>query len=296
MSTETLPRTSSQAARRRRPSMPASAPVWSLLLYAVAAVGVILALTPIIWMLLTAFKTRAEAVQVPPTVLPTEWQPQNIRDALNFAPFGRYLLNSLIQVSGITVLQVVTSAMAAYAFARLRFRGRDAIFFLYLATLMIPPQVTLMPTFLLIRKLGWIDSFQGLILPQAFTALGVFLLRQFFLGIPRELEDAARVDGANRWTVFRRVIVPLAYPAIAALAVFAFIYHWNNLLWPLVVSNTDKTTPVVVGLQKFQGQFGTQWNLLMAAALISTLPVMAVYAVAQRWFVQGITMGGFGGR
>jgi multiple sugar transport system permease protein len=275
---------------------PGDGPLWAYLIFGVLCVASILTLLPIVWMALTALKTQADAVRVPPGFLPVHWQFGNLPDALQFAPFGRFLLNSLIQVGGITLLQVGTSALAAYAFARLRFRGRDRIFLVYLATLMIPPQVTLVPTYLLIKDLGWVDSFQGLILPQAFTAFGVFLLRQFFLGIPRELEEAARIDGANRFTVFRRIVVPLSGPALASLAVFAFTYHWNNLLWPLVISNSDATTPVVVGLQKFQGQFGTQWNLLMAAALITTVPVLLVYTAAQRWFVQGITMGGFGGR
>jgi multiple sugar transport system permease protein len=283
-------------ARRTPGKPPGQGPLWAYGIFSLLCVGAIVTLLPIVWMALTAFKTQADVLRVPPSLLPERLELGNLRAALEFAPFGRFLLNSLIQVGGITILQVATSALAAYAFARLRFRGRDLLFLLYLATLMIPPQVTLMPTYVLIKQLGWIDTFQGLIVPQAFTALGVFLLRQFFLGIPRELEDAARIDGAGRLTVLRKVILPLATPALASLAVFAFTYHWNNLLWPLVVSNSEATTPVIVGLQKFQSQFGTQWNLLMAAALITTLPAMVVYTAAQRWFVQGITMGGFGGR
>jgi multiple sugar transport system permease protein len=281
---------------RHAATRPGDRPLWAYGIFSLLCVATIVTLLPIVWMALTAFKSQADAVSVPPTILPTSWHWSNLKDALGYAPFGRFLLNSLVMVGGITILQVVTSALAAYAFARLRFRWRDGIFLLYLATLMVPPQVTLIPTYLLVKKLGWIDTFQGLIIPQAFTAFGVFLLRQFFLGIPRELEDAARIDGASRFTVFWRVILPLATPALASLAVFAFTFHWNNLLWPLVLSNSDATTPVVVGLQKFQGQFGVQWNLLMAAALITTVPAIVVYTAAQRWFVQGITMGGFGGR
>ena len=152
-------------------------------------------------------------------------------------------------VRGITILQTVTSALAAYAFARLRFRGRDLLFLLYLGTLMIPPQVTVIPQFILAKELDWVDTYQGLIVPQAFTAFGVFLLRQFFLTIPYELEDAARIDGASRFGCFWRIILPLSGPALATLAVFAFLFHWNNLLWPLIVSNSDATIPVVVGLR-----------------------------------------------
>ena len=174
---------------------------------------------------------------------------------------------------GIAVLQVATSALAAYAFARLRFPGRDILFLHLPRTLIIPHQVTVIPQFLIVRELGWIDSYAGLIIPQAFTAFGVFLLRQFFLGIPFELEDAARIDGASRWGCFWRIILPLSGPALAALAVFAFMFHWNNLLWPLVVANTDKTIPVAVGLTRFQGEHGTDWELLMAASVIATIPV-----------------------
>jgi multiple sugar transport system permease protein len=255
-----------------------------------------LTLVPIVWMVLTAFKSAPEVAANPPTWWPREWHPENFAAAWTFAPFGRYLINSFVMVGGITILQTVTSALAAYAFARLQFRGRDLLFLLYLGTLMIPPQVTVIPQFILIKELDWVDTYQGLIIPQAFTAFGVFLLRQFFLGIPRELEDAARIDGASRFGCFWRIILPLSGPALATLAVFAFLFHWNNLLWPLIVSNSDATVPVVVGLRNFQGQYGTEWNLLMAAAAIATIPTVIVYLLAQRWFVRGITMSGFGGR
>ena len=168
----------------------------------------------------------------------------------------------------------MTAALAAYAFARLNFPGRSWLFGIYLATLMIPSQVTLIPQFVLVAKLHGIDTWPGMILPHAFTALGVFLLRQFFLGIPRDYEEAARLDGANRWQAFIRVIVPLAIPAIATLAVFKFIGQWNNLLWPLVISNSDATRTAAVGLQVFQDTNGTQWNLLLMAATITTVPLI----------------------
>jgi multiple sugar transport system permease protein len=270
--------------------------LWPVLIYAALAAMAFLTLVPIAWMALTSFKSAPEVAANPPTWWPKEWHPENYAAAWNFAPFGRFLMNSAIMVGGITVLQVATSAAAAYAFARLNFRGRDLLFLLYLATLMIPPQVIVIPQFIIVKDLNWVDTYQGLIIPQAFTAFGVFLLRQFFIGIPRELEDAARVDGATRFGSFFRIILPLSGPAIAALAAFIFMFHWNHLLWPLVVSNTDATIPVVVGLRNFQGQYGTEWNLLMAAAGIASIPVVAFFLLTQRWFVQGITMSGFGGR
>jgi multiple sugar transport system permease protein len=255
-----------------------------------------LTLVPIIWMVLTAFKSPSEVVTSPPTLIPTTWHPENFIDAWRAAPFGKYLANTVLIAGSVAILETVTSAFAAYAFARLRFRGRDFLFLVYLGTLMIPRQVTLIPQFILMRELGWVDTYQGLIIPQAFSAFGTFLLRQFFVGIPRELEDAARIDGASRFECFRRIILPLSGAALATLMVFAFLFQWNNLLWPLVMSNTDSTRPVAVGLRAFQGQYSTDWNLLMAAAALATIPVIVVYVAAQRWFVRGITLSGFGGR
>jgi multiple sugar transport system permease protein len=283
-------------ARARRSPKPGESSAWPYVLFAILAGTALITLIPVVWMVLTALKTSADVSADPPTFIPKTFRWANFSDAWNFAPFGRYLINSLIMTGGIVITQVATSALAAYAFARLRFPGRDLLFYIYLGTLIIPPQVTVIPQFLIVRELGWVDSFAGLIIPQAFTAFGVFLLRQFFLGIPRELEDAARIDGASRWGCFWRIILPLSGPALASLAIFAFMFHWNNLLWPLIVSNTDKTIPVVVGLTRFQGEHGTDWQLLMAASVVATIPVLVAYFAAQRWFVQGIATSGFGGR
>ncbi|CAA9377057.1 MAG: ABC transporter, permease protein 2 (cluster 1, maltose/g3p/polyamine/iron) [uncultured Chloroflexia bacterium] len=272
------------------------ASAWPYLAYAVLMALAFLTLVPIIWMVLTAFKSPSEVVTSPPTLIPTTWHPENFIDAWRAAPFGQYLANTVLIAGSVAILETVTSAFAAYAFARLRFPGRDFLFLVYLGTLMIPRQVTLIPQFILMRELGWVDTYQGLIIPQAFSAFGTFLLRQFFVGIPRELEDAARIDGASRFECFRRIILPLSGAALATLMVFAFLFQWNNLLWPLVMSNTDSTRPVAVGLRAFQGQYSTDWNLLMAAAALATIPVIVVYVAAQRWFVRGITLSGFGGR
>ena len=269
---------------------------WPVIAYAVLTALAIVTLIPIVWMVLTAFKSAPEVAASPPTWLPREWHPENFQAAWAFAPFGRYLFNTALMAGTIMVLEVLTSALAAYAFARLRFRGRDLLFLVYLGTLMIPRQVTLIPSFILMRELHWIDTYQGLIIPQAFSAFGTFLLRQFFLTIPHELEEAARIDGASRFGCFARIILPLSGPALATLAVFIFLFQWNNLLWPLVISNTDATRPIAVGLRKFLGEHGTDWNLLMAAATLATLPVVALYLIAQRWFVRGIALSGLGGR
>ena len=253
-------------------------------------------LIPVVMMVLVGFQSDAESMAARPSFWPTSWHPENLERAFSLVPLGQYLLNTVIFAAGTTLLETATAALAAYAFARLEFPGRRWLFGVYLATLMIPSQVTLIPQFVLVAKLGGIDTWPGMILPHAFTALGVFLLRQFFLGIPRDYEEAARLDGANRWQAFTRVILPLAIPAIATLAVFKFIGQWNNLLWPLVISNSDATRTVAVGLQVFQDTNGTQWNLLLMAATITTVPLIVIFFLTQRWFVKGITMSGLGGR
>lgn len=269
---------------------------WPLLLWASLMVLTVFALFPVVWMLLNALKSAGEVSAYPPTFFPREWRWENFPEALSYAPFGRYLMNSLIMAGGIAVLTILTSGLAGYAFARLRFRGRDLLFLLYLGTLMIPMQVTLIPQFIIVQRLGWIDTWQGLIIPQAFTAFGVFLLRQFFLQIPHELEDAARIDGASRFGCFWRIVLPLSGPALATLGVFTFLAQWNNFLWPLIISTSDRTYPVAVGLASFENQFLTQWHLLLAACTMATVPVLIVFLFAQRWFVQGIASSGFGGR
>ncbi|GAA1692088.1 carbohydrate ABC transporter permease [Streptomyces yatensis] len=253
-------------------------------------------LTPIVMMVLVAFQSDTESMAARPSLWPGSWHPENIGRAFDLVPLGRYLLNTIIFAGGTALLETATAALAAYAFARLRFRGRGLLFGVYLTTLMIPSQVTLIPQFILVAKMHGVDTWPGMILPHAFTALGVFLLRQFFLGVPRDYEEAARLDGANRWQTFIRIIIPLAVPAIATLAVFKFISQWNNLLWPLVISNSDSTRTAAVGLQVFQSTNGTQWNLLLMAAAITTVPLIVLFFLTQRWFVKGITMSGLGGR
>jgi len=295
--------TAKRGAAERRTSAPAArAAPWrstaasgKLLVFACFLVTA-LTLTPIVMMVLVAFQSDAESMAARPSFWPSSWHWENLERVFTLIPLGRYLLNTVIFAAGTTLLETMTAALAAYAFARLEFPGRGWLFGAYLATLMVPTQVTLIPQFILVAKLHAVDTWAGMILPHAFTALGVFLLRQFFLGIPRDYEEAARLDGANRWQTFTRVILPLAVPAIATLAVFKFISQWNNLLWPLVVSNSDATRTVAVGLQVFQQSDGTQWNLLLMAATICTVPLIVIFFLTQRWFVRGITMSGLGGR
>ncbi len=220
----------------------------------------------------------------------------NYVETFRVIPFGRYFLNSSIVTVTVTVFQILISSLAAFAFARLRFWGRDSLFMLYLATLMIPAQVTLIPNFLIIRTLGWYDSYQALIVPALFSALSTFLLRQYYRTIPLDLDEAARMDGASSLRIWWQIIVPLSRPVMAALAVFTFQGTWNDFLWPLVVTGSEQMRTIPIGLSYFVGQYSTTWNLLMAGSVIALLPVLLIYVFAQKTFVQGITLTGMGGR
>ena len=220
----------------------------------------------------------------------------NYVEAFRVLPFGRYFLNSTIVTVTVTVLQILISSLAAFAFARLRFRGREAIFLLYLATLMIPVQVTLISNFLIIKNLGWYNTYLALIVPSLFSALSTFLLRQYYRGIPLDLDEAARTDGASSLRIWWQVIVPLSWPVMAALAIFTFQATWNDFLWPLIVTGSDEMRTIPIGLSYFVGQYSTAWNLLMAGSVLALLPVLIVYFLAQKTFVQGITLTGMGGR
>jgi multiple sugar transport system permease protein len=265
-------------------------------LHAALIAGSIVMLLPFVWMLSTSLKRPPEIFTYPPVWIPSEIAWDNYAKTVSVMPFGRFYLNSLIVTASVTTLQILVSSLAAFAFARLRFRGRDALFLLYLATLMIPFQVTMIPNFIVVRTLGWYDTYQALILPTAFSAFSTFLLRQYFLGIPRDLDEAARMDGASSFQIWWRVILPLSGPVLAALAIFVSLNSWNDFLWPLIITNSLEMRTLPVGLSAFQGQFKVEWHLLMAGSVIAMLPVLFVYIFAQRWFIKGITLTGMGGR
>ena len=258
--------------------------------------GSSLMLLPFLWMVSTSLKLPREIFTFPPTWIPSEFAWSNYTKALTAMPFGRFYLNSFVVAIAVTLLTILTSALAAFAFARLRFRGRDTLFLIYLATLMIPFTVLLIPNFILIRQFNWYDSYQALILPPAFSAFATFLLRQYFRGVPQELDDAARMDGASSFRIWWQIIMPNSAPVIAALAIFVFLGNWNEFLWPLVVTNSPEMRTIPVGLSAFQGQFNVRWELLMAAAVVAMLPIIVVYLFAQQWFIKGITITGMGGR
>jgi multiple sugar transport system permease protein len=258
--------------------------------------GSVVMLVPFAWMLSTSLKEAGDVFIYPPQWIPQPVQWENYKETVTVMPFGRFYLNSAIQAVSVTVLQLLTASLAAFAFARLRFRGRDALFMLYLATMMIPFPVTMIPNFVIMRYLNWIDTFRALILPPAFSAFSTFLLRQYFMSIPIEMDDAARVDGASSFRIWWQIILPLSGPALVTLAIFTFLGQWNNFLWPLIVTNSEEMRTLPVGLATFQGQYSVQWNLLMAGSVIAVLPILVIYIAGQKWFVRGITLTGMGGR
>lgn len=254
-------------------------------------------LFPFFWMLTNAIRPNGEVLAVPPRLLPSDWQWGNFLDAWLYLPFGRFFLNSALVSCGVTVIVLAVSSLAAYAFARLRFVGRDTLFLTYLSTLMIPQAVLVIPLFLLISTLDWVNTFQALILPVAFSSFGTFMLRQFFKSIPRELEEAALCDGASRLRILVSIILPMSLPVLGLLALFTFTAQWNSFLWPLIIVNGTEHATIPLGLTMFQTQQGTQWNYLMAGAAISMIPGLCLTILLQRYIFSGIAMNsGFGGR
>ncbi|MFI5714319.1 carbohydrate ABC transporter permease [Nocardia sp. NPDC051750] len=253
------------------------------------------ALLPILWALAGSVKKQSEVTT--PTLLPRDPQWSNYGTVFELIPFGRMFLNTVVYAGCITAGQVFFCSLAGYAFARLRFPGRDVLFVAYLATLMVPLTVTVVPQFVLIRILGWTDTPWALIVPGLFgNAFGTYLMRQFFRTLPAELEEAAVLDGCSPWQIYWRVLLPNARPAVMVLAVLTWVTVWNDFLWPLVMIQREDISTVTLGLVQMQGQYVSDWPVLMAASTLILLPLVIVYAFAQKAFLRGIAMSGFGGR
>jgi len=253
--------------------------------------------SPLIYSFFSALKPNNEMFSMPPKLVGSEVRWSNFADVFAYGPFLTYIGNSFFVAIAGTLVVLIVSTTAGYAFGRLRWRGRDAVFVLFLATLMVPAEVLVIPMFQVMQWLNWVDTYQALIFPFAFTAFGTFLMRQFFRGIPYELEEAARVDGAGPLRSFLQIILPLAKSAVAVLSVFTFLSFWNSYLWPLIVTvdyNAHGTLPV--GLATFSGLTGTRWDLQMAAAISSMVPTTVLVIVLQKHLVKGIAMAGLGGR
>lgn len=250
-------------------------------------------LLPVAIIILTAFKPSAEVNAYPPTLVPTEWTLDNLARILDELPFARLVLNSVIFAGGVTACAVVFDSLAAYALARIDFRGRRVLLIAIIASLMIPFQATLIPVYQLVAELGWINTYQGLIAPRAADAFGIFLLRQFFLALPRDLDNAARIDGAGEFRIFRSVVLPNVVPALMTLAVFTFINNWNDLLWPLVFTNKAEMGTITSGLTLLTGPGGIiPYGVMMAGSLVAIVPLAIGFLFVQRRFIDNLATTG----
>jgi multiple sugar transport system permease protein len=262
-----------------------------LLHAALLTIGIIF-LLPFVWSISTSLKPLKDLFSVTPNLIPSEIRWQNYQDVLDKVPFLRFYANTIIVTVARVIGQVFLASMAAFAFSRLRFPGRDALFFLLLAGLMVPDQVLIIPNYALMRQVGWLDSYQGLIVPLLFSAFGTFLIRQYLLSIPADYQEAATIEGANPFQIYWQIYLPLARPALAAFAFLVTLYSWNEFLWALIMTSDTEMRVLSVGIALFQGQYFSNNAFLLAAANMATIPVLILFLVFQRQLVEGITLSG----
>jgi multiple sugar transport system permease protein len=261
------------------------------LLYVVLILLTVIFIGPLFWMLLTSFKTNQGAVQMPPAWIPNPFSTEGYSTIFyseTRTPVARWLANSTVAAGAHTLLILATAAPAAYALARMEFRGKELLFTVIVSTIFVPGLILLMPNYLIVDQLGWLDSIWALIVPEAASAFGVFFLRQFFLSIPHEIEEAARLDGANRFQIFLNIVLPLSKPALTTLAVLSFLNNWNNFLWPVYVLFTPEKLTLPAGLATLQNTYTTEYPVVMAGAVIASVPVLIVFTFAQRFVIQGV--------
>lgn len=268
-----------------------------LLIHAVLLTGAFLMVVPFFWMLSTSLKTLDQVFAFPPQWIPNPIQLRNYVHAMTVSPFHIYIFNTAKIAILVTLGQLFTCSLAGYTFARLRFPGRNTLFLAYIATMMIPGQVTIIPVFILMKNLGLVDTHAAVIVPHLASPFGTFLFRQFFLTIPSELEDAAKIDGANYFGIYWRIFLPLSKPALATLGVFTFMANWNDFFWPLIMLQSVSNKTLTLGLMEFRNlMFGlAEWHYIMAGAMVALLPILVIFMLAQRLFVQGIAMSGIKG-
>ncbi len=264
-----------------------------VLLYVLLTLYALITLIPFLWALSASFKPLSEIVSAEPNFFPKNFTLDNYRQIFLQEPlFWRWLFNSVVIAVSVTILNLLLNSMAGYALARLRFMGKRFWFFLILAVLGVPAQITLIPTFLILKAIGWLNSYQGMIVPSMVNATFIFMMRQFFVNFPRELEEAAQLDGLNTFGIFRHIVLPLAKPALAAQAVFVFMGSWNNFLLPIVILFDPEMFTLPLGLNTFKGQYISYWNYIMAASMVFTLPALSIYAFFNRYFIQSVTFTG----
>lgn len=259
---------------------------------AVVLAAALIFVLPIVWILVSSLKTSSELFSWPPTILPEEVTFQNYLVAFQKGNFARYFRNSFFVATTATVITLAINSMAGFALAKYRFPGNQFIFFMFIATLMIPLEVIMVPIFIVLRNVGLYNTLWGIIIPPAATPTGVFLIRQYMLTVPTELMESARIDGASEWRIFYRVMLPLAKPVLVALTIFSFMWRWNDFIWPFVVISTESKYTIQIAIANFVGQFSVDWNSLLAMNIVAMIPVLLVFLFFQRHFVQGISMTG----
>ncbi|MEW5814321.1 MAG: carbohydrate ABC transporter permease [Spirochaetota bacterium] len=275
-----------------RLNKPRIIPVKEIFTYLFLTAGLVAVLFPFVWMLLSAFKTGADVYTYPPKWIPTVWKLDNFAKVFKMVPFARYYFNSFFVTGLITLGQIFVSMLAGYALARLDFPFKNSIFVVILSTMLLPFQVTLIPTFLIINKLEWIDTYQGLIVPFLFAGFSIFFLRQFFLTIPLDLYEAAKIDGCGYFGILFKVILPNARPALGTISLFTYLEFWRSYLWPLIVTNSTRMRTLPIGLNYLMSEGGGEYQLMMAASLLTIVPVLIVYAFAEKQFIKSVVMTG----
>ncbi len=266
-----------------------------LLIHLILIAGIAITVFPFLWMVFTSFKSLPESMQIPPTILPESIDWENYQYVLKVLPFGQVYLNTII-VTVITVfIQVLFCTMAAYGFARIEFPFKNAIFIVMLSILMVPGQIFLLPQYLIIQKMGLLNTLPGLFLPNLFSAFGTFLLRQFFMSLPKELEEAALLDGCNRFQIFGKIMLPLVQPGIVALVIFTAKFAWNDFMWPLIVNTDPAKMTLSPALSLLKGQYATNFPVQMAGAVMSVIPMIVLFFIFQKQFIEGVAQSGIKG-
>lgn len=263
-----------------------------IIVHVLLIIGALFMVVPFIWMVLTAFKTLPESLQVPPKIFPKSYNIDNYKKVVRLLPFFKFYFNTAMVIIIRVIVSTFFAAMAAYGFSRIKFPGRDILFMFVLIQMMVPGQIFLIPQFLIVQKLGLLNSISGLVFPGIVTAFGTFLLRQFFIGLPDELEEAAIIDGANRWQIFTKVMLPLAKSGMISLSIFTALFAWKELMWPLIVNSDLEKMPLSAGLSQLLMQYGSDYTMLMAGSVLAVIPMVVIFIIFQKQFISGVALSG----
>ena len=266
-----------------------------LIVYLILIMGIVITILPFVWMVLTSLKGQSEAVRVPPVIFPEVFRFENYLNVFDKLPFAKMYLNTIISAIVTVAVQLLLCSMAAYAFGRIKFPGRNLIFGILLAVLMVPSSFFILPQYLIVQNMGLLNTIPALFIPNLFSAFGTFLLRQFFMALPDELEDAARLDGCNHFMIYARIMLPLIRSGLVALGILTLRFAWNDLMWTLIVNTTTEKMTLSAGLSFMQGQYATDYPTMMAGAVMAVLPLLVMFAIFQKQFIEGVAMSGIKG-